>query len=218
MNVDYEDRGVYTYTATNSIGSDRASANLTVHGECVLCLFSEHYVAMKLFFFFLTIVAPVISDISSFTEVHLGMPAVLACLFTGYPLPSIAWRKDGDIFSSNLRIKIIQFISGQVAVNSSNFLANGKIGNGSIADLLMMHTSFTVDQVLQLGELGVVGLLSFEETVRGDTANYTCSVMNSIPETTTLMLVSENIPLKILGESHTTQAFQFVFFYLYRAS
>ena len=35
MNVDYEDRGVYTCTATNSIGYDRASANLTVHGEYV---------------------------------------------------------------------------------------------------------------------------------------------------------------------------------------
>ena len=34
MNVDYEDRGVYTCTATNSIGFDTASANLTVHGEC----------------------------------------------------------------------------------------------------------------------------------------------------------------------------------------
>ena len=34
MNVDYEDRGLYTCTATNSIGSDRASANLTVYGEC----------------------------------------------------------------------------------------------------------------------------------------------------------------------------------------
>ena len=33
MNVDYEDRGVYTCTVTNSFGSDRASANLTVHGE-----------------------------------------------------------------------------------------------------------------------------------------------------------------------------------------
>ena len=36
MNVVYEDRGVYTCTATNSIGSDTASANLTVHGECSL--------------------------------------------------------------------------------------------------------------------------------------------------------------------------------------
>ena len=33
MNVVYEDRGVYTCTATNRIGSVTASANLTVHGE-----------------------------------------------------------------------------------------------------------------------------------------------------------------------------------------
>ena len=33
VNVDYEDRGVYTCNATNSIGSVVASANLRVHGE-----------------------------------------------------------------------------------------------------------------------------------------------------------------------------------------
>ena len=33
MNVDYRDRGVYTCKASNSIGSDMAFANLTVHGE-----------------------------------------------------------------------------------------------------------------------------------------------------------------------------------------
>ena len=33
MNVVYEDRGVYTCTAINSIGFDRASANLAVHGK-----------------------------------------------------------------------------------------------------------------------------------------------------------------------------------------
>ena len=42
MNVDYEDRGVYTCTATNSIGSDRASANLTVHGECTAILLLDY--------------------------------------------------------------------------------------------------------------------------------------------------------------------------------
>ena len=31
--VQYEDRGVYTCTAINVIGSDSASANLTVHGK-----------------------------------------------------------------------------------------------------------------------------------------------------------------------------------------
>ena len=33
INVVYEDRGVYTCTATNRIGSVTASANLTIHGE-----------------------------------------------------------------------------------------------------------------------------------------------------------------------------------------
>ena len=54
--------------------------------------------------------------------------------------------------------------------------------------------------MLQLGELGVVGLLSFNETVRGDTANYTCTATNSLPETTTLTAISGNIQLVILGE------------------
>ena len=66
--------------------------------------------------------------------------------------------------------------------------------------LLMMHTSFTVDQVLQLGELGVVGLLSFENSVRGDNGNYTCSATNSFPATRTLTTMSGRIPLVILGE------------------
>ena len=38
FNVQYEDRGRYTCTAMNSVGSDVSNANLTVHGECLpLC-------------------------------------------------------------------------------------------------------------------------------------------------------------------------------------
>ena len=42
MNVDYEDRGVYTCTATNSFGFDKASANLTVHGEIKVLIMFPH--------------------------------------------------------------------------------------------------------------------------------------------------------------------------------
>ena len=38
LDVQYGDRGRYTCTAMNSIGSDVSDANLTVHGECLqLC-------------------------------------------------------------------------------------------------------------------------------------------------------------------------------------
>ena len=33
LDVQYEDRGTYTCTAINSVGSDISNANLTVHGE-----------------------------------------------------------------------------------------------------------------------------------------------------------------------------------------
>ena len=33
LDVQYEDRGRYTCTAMNSVGSDVSNANLTVHGE-----------------------------------------------------------------------------------------------------------------------------------------------------------------------------------------
>ena len=154
-------------------------------------------------------VTPLISDISSLTEVRLGMPAVLVCLVMGYPHPSIGWRKNGEEFSDDStlhsRLDITELSTESKAINRSNngdILATGYLGNSSIADLLTKHTTFSVDQVLQLGELGVVGLLSFEETVRGDTANYTCTATNSLPETTSLTAVSDSLPLVILGEKY----------------
>ena len=148
-------------------------------------------------------VTPLISDISSFTEVRLGMPAVLVCLVTGYPLPSIAWKKDFEEFSNSSRVDRIRFPTGSDESQDMEYMQNS-----SIVDLLIMHTTFTMNQVLQLGELGVVGLLSFQETVRGDTANYTCSATNSLHETTTLTTVSHSIPLVILGRFPITQYIQ----------
>ena len=147
---------------------------------------------------------PEVVDTSVLTEVRLGMPTALACLANGFPVPSISWRKDGEevnLYTDsalNARIDVIEFAPDSFSDN--DFQTNGYTGNGSLVDLLMMHTNFTADQVFQLGELGVVGLLSFEETVRGDTANYTCTATNSLPETTTLITVSDSLPLVVLGK------------------
>ncbi len=45
LNVSYEDRGVYTCSAGNSIGTVTASANLTVHGRYILIGYSHAYSA-----------------------------------------------------------------------------------------------------------------------------------------------------------------------------
>ncbi len=138
---------------------------------------------------------------------RLGVPTVLVCLVTGFPIPSISWRKDGEIVniysdsSLSARLDVIEFAAVSVDGNSSTeFESSGYTVSGSIVGLLMMYTDVTVDQIRQLEELGVVGLLSFENTVRGDTGDYTCSGTNMLPEITTLSEVSNNIPLFILGK------------------
>ncbi len=145
---------------------------------------------------------PVVRDTSSPTEVRLDSPAVLACLTTGYPLPSISWTKEGKPINDDLllaRLDIVEF-TATVMGDSTDFESSGYTGSGSIKGLLKLHTDVTVDQVRQLGELGVVSLLLFEETERRDTANYTCTATNILTQTTTLTTSSNNIPLVILGE------------------
>ena len=148
-----------------------------------------------------------IVETSGLTEVNINSTAVLVCLTTGYPVPTISWRKDGEELSVHddntlgARLDIIEFAPEYMDVNSTdgNGFQNGGYMDGTIQNLLNMYTDTTVEQILGLGELGVVNLLSFEETVRGDTANYTCIATNALPDTTTLMDVSGNIPLVILG-------------------
>ena len=60
--------------------------------------------------------------------------------------------------------------------------------------------NISVEDVRSLGELGLVSVLSFEEVVREDTANYTCTAVNELPETTRIVNVSDPLPLVVLGE------------------
>ena len=148
-----------------------------------------------------------IVETSGLTEVNINSSAVLVCLATGYPVPTISWRKDGEELSVHddntlgARLDIIEFAPEYMDVNGTdgNGFQNGGYMDGTIQNLLNMYTDTTVEQILGLGELGVVSLLFFEETVRGATANYTCIATNALPETTTLMDVSGNIPLVVLG-------------------
>ena len=74
---------------------------------------------------------------------------------------------------------------------------SSSFGTGSIQDILDSITGFNISS---LGELGVVSVLSFDRLERGDTANYTCTATNTLPQTTTLTALSPSIPLVVLGK------------------
>ena len=93
------------------------------------------------------------------------------------------------------RIDIFDFVTGPTTTAEDNgFNSSGYMGSGSIESLVGM-TDISVENVRSLGELGLVSILSFEEVVREDTANYTCTAVNELPETIRIVNVSK--PLSI---------------------
>ena len=140
---------------------------------------------------------PTINNVSSLTEVNVSLSATLVCLTTGFPLPSITWQKEGEEVMLTMDGRISTFI-GNV---SSSFESSG---NGSIGGLLESMTEFNTRDLRSLGKLGVVSVLRFDRLEREDTANYTCTATNMLPQTTTLTALSPSIPLVVLGKPGLT--------------
>ena len=87
-----------------------------------------------------------------------------------------------------------------IGSGSSLFESSGFVGNGTIEGLLEAMMEFNMNDIRSLGELVVVSVLSFDHLERGDTANYTCTATNMLPQTTTLTALSPSIPLVVLGK------------------
>ena len=94
----------------------------------------------------------------------------------------------------------ISTFSFNIDNGSSLFESSEFRSSGSIEGLIESMTEFNTHDLHLLGELGVVSLLSFERLERGDTANYTCTATNMLPQTTTLTALSPSAPLVVLGK------------------
>ncbi len=140
-------------------------------------------------------------DISQPPDTLLDEDVAVFCLATGYPIPSITWQKNGaDIDSEVGRFSIFDFLPQleNDTFESSGFMMGS--GEGNIADLLRENSDFTSERVLALRGLGIVSTLSFTSVESEDTANYTCTASNQLPQTTRISRKSNSVPLIILGE------------------
>ncbi len=136
-----------------------------------------------------------VRNISDLMEVNITLAASLACLTSGYPLPSITWQKGGEELDQSMdgRVTFFTFnVSQEVGVNASGYESSGY-------STLVQMTGFSTEQFESLGEFGVVGVVTFEILEREDSDMYTCTATNSLPETMELVNISVPVQLVVLG-------------------
>ena len=98
-----------------------------------------------------TPVSPVVHSASQMMQINISEPATLACLTTGFPLPSVTWQKDGEEFTANtMGVNIFEFLvcgsdsgsGSSMGVGSGDYMSSGFTGSGSIADLIRLDSSY----------------------------------------------------------------------------
>lgn len=153
---------------------------------------------------FQSTVPPIIGRLSSNTPVVVGSDSLaLVCLATGYPIPSISWLKDNVSFSTNTsmngRINIIDF-STQLRNESidETLVRSSFIGNETIQEFLNQYTDISVNDITQLGELGVASLIRLFNVSREDEGSYRCSASNELK--IQFRIASQPIQVTVIGK------------------
>ena len=152
---------------------------------------------------FQSIVPPIIEQLSSDTSVVIGTDSlILVCLATGYPIPSINWFKNNIPFNSDMdtgRIDTIEF-SNQARNESLNevLVRSGFIHNETIQELLHLYTDISINDITQLGDLGVASFIRFFSISREDEGSYRCNASNELK--VQLRIVSQPIWVTIIGK------------------
>ena len=104
----------------------------------------------------LLVAAPVLINTSFPEQANRGDAVMLSCTFSGYPIPTINWRRDGSVIPPSSRIAIL----------SSN--TSGNLGN-------LVHSSIIITD-LRLSDSGTYTCLSFNHLVSTQQLSFTGSL------------------------------------------
>lgn len=159
---------------------------------------------------FLTLhaVVPAIQLTSPSTEVVVEQHTVLVCIATGFPIPSVQWRQDGNDLSITLDgritfnevglLELISFYSGSGLDNNNEKQLQSKETVSMEVVELLSEAGLQIEQLTDLAVHGVVGLVVFTHVLREDNGVYQCQAENMIPPQF-IRVISNGIQLNITG-------------------
>ena len=84
-------------------------------------------------------VPPMIEATSLEVRITINEPAILVCLITGCPHPSVIWEKNGEVFTDSVRISIFDFEVEEVDSDDFSGITSRFNDSGSSDDLLRLE-------------------------------------------------------------------------------
>ena len=142
-------------------------------------------------------------------EVNIFSPVILTCTVIGVPLPAIVWQLNGN--DINLPSDCIEN-----SYNAPLDIGSG-VGSGfSPSNCTMNQTINLLDDIVasavsdsqdimtlgmyDLSQLVVESTLLIRSVERSDNGSYTCNVTNMLLETDIISIVTDSIPVVVLGK------------------
>ena len=127
--------------------------------------------------YYFTAVPPSIIVASTSVNEAINVSVTLFCLFNGFPLPFVVWKKNGEPLITNTTTNIIT----QPATTESGVIL-----------LEQLNISSALDTSL-------VSVLQFHGVQRKDNGIYACQGTNSLASTGTYNITSAPITITVLG-------------------
>ena len=152
----------------------------------------------------LIIVKPINNRISGGGRFNISSQVNLTCTVIGVPLPAIVWQLNGNNINlpSDCVLNSYNATLDFGSTGSSNCCINQTL---SLCDDIVASRVSDPQDIITLGmyeldQLVVESNLIIRSLERGNNGSYTCNITNTLPETHAVSIVSDSIPVVVLGK------------------
>ena len=134
-------------------------------------------------------------------RINISSQVNLTCTVIGVPLPAIVWQLNGNDINLpsdcilNSYNTLLDFGSQDCRINQTLSLLDDVV-----ADAVSDPQDIITLRMYELSQLVVESNLLIRSLERSDNGSYTCNVTNMLPETNTISVVTDSIPVVVLGK------------------
>ena len=155
----------------------------------------------------LIVVKPTNDMISGGGRFNISSQVTLTCTVIGVPLPAIVWQLNGnninlpsDCVLNSYNVSLGSGFGSGFDFTNCRINQTLNLRNNTVASIVSDPQDIITLGMYELDQLVVESNLIINSLERSDNGNYTCNITNTLPETDTVLIVTNSTPVVVLGK------------------